>query len=418
MTSARASARDVEKDAERSSSSPGRTRPSWRRRLVRAVVVVVAVALVVFAAAAWYFSGLIRSSALRVEPLHDDSNVVVKRAGPGWVDLAPTESTSERLASDNVYGLDWGSGFGLLRGLRGSPGGVVTRDLEVLSGTPPTEGGAARVTRDAYPLHSGALLGFVYVDVTYRSPAGTFPAFFAPGTRDTWAILVHGRGATRAEMFRLMKVTAAAGLPSLDITYRRDPENGGGLARFGQDEWPDVEAAVRYAVDHGARAVVLVGASMGAALVAAFEEHSPLATRVAAMVFDAPMLDFGALIDYGSRDKRLPGLGTPIPGGLVWAARQVAGLRYHLDQGRLDYLDDTAWVRTPVLAIHGTADPTNPVSFTQRLHAARPDLVTTYLVRGAHHVESWNADPSAYESRVRQFLDATIGTGWRPLTAP
>jgi fermentation-respiration switch protein FrsA (DUF1100 family) len=378
---------------------------------VRATIVLVVAALILFGAGAWYFSGMIRSSALQVAPLHDRSNVVVEDAGSGWVALTPTASMSERLASDNVYGLDWGSGFGLLRGLRGTHGDVVSRELEVLSGAPPTEGTAARLTRDTYPLHAAAALGFGYRDVTYRSPAGTFPAFFAPGARDTWAILVHGRGATRAEMFRLMKVTVAAGLPSLDITYRRDGENGGGLARFGQDEWSDLEAAVRYAIDHGARNVVLAGASMGAAIVAAFEEHSPLASRTVAMVFDSAMLDFGALIGYGARNKRLPGLGTPIPEGLVWAARQLAGMRFDLDQGQLDYLDDTAWVRAPVLAVHGTEDPTVPVSLSRRLRAERPDQVTTYLVRGAHHLESWNADPSTYESKVRQFLDASLSAG-------
>lgn len=393
----------------RGSTTAG-TRP-WGRRVLRVTVAVVLLGAAVLAAGAWYFSGAIRSSALEVKPLDDHPNVVVGATGGGWVDLKQTASMSEGLASDTVYGLDWAGGFGLLHGYLGSHDGVVRRELEVLSGQAPTTGSGARVTRDASPREPAGLLGFRYADVTVTSSGGTFPAYYAPGTRDTWAILVHGRGATRSEMFRLMKVTVAAGLPSLDITYRRDAENGGGLARFGQDEWPDLEAAVRYALDHGAQAVVLVGTSMGASIAAAFEEQSALAPRVAASVFDSPMLDFGALIAYGARDRRIPGLGTPIPDVVVWEACNLAGLRFGLDQDQVDYLDDTAWVKAPVLAIHGTDDPTVPVSLTQRLQAARPRQVTTYLVPGAHHVESWNADPAAYESRVRQFLDATIGSG-------
>lgn len=372
-------------------------------------LVVLSVLLVlVFAGATWYFSGRIDSSALQVEPLYDQSNVVVTDAGAGWVDLQRTRSISEQLTGNLVYGLTWDDGFGIL-----GPGGTrhgdsVRRSLEVLEGTAPTGGTAAQLRRDVYPLHPGPSLGLPLTEVSYRSSAGTFPAYFTPGSRDTWAVLVHGRGATRAEMFRLMKATVAAGLPSLDIGYRRDREAGGGRALFGQDEWRDLEAAARYALDHGARRLVLVGASMGGALVASFLEHSTLAPKVDAVVFDAAMLDFEATVRRGAEDIELPALGS-VPEPLVWSALRVAALRYGLDLGELDHLDDPSWVKVPVLAFHGDADPKNPVSATLRLRDARPDLVQAVIVHGAGHVESWNAAPQAYEQRVRQFLDTTLG---------
>lgn len=378
------------------------------RRVVVTLVVTVLVLVLVFAGAAWYFSGRIERSGLHVEPLYDRANVEVTAAGAGWVDLQRTRSMSERLAGDLVYGLTWDDGFGIL-----GPGGTrhgdsVRRSLEVLSGTAPTVGTAAQLLRDVYPLHPGAALGFGCTEVRYRSPAGSFPAYFTAGSRDTWAVLVHGRGATRAEMFRLMKATVAAGLPSLDIGYRRDREAGGGRAMFGQDEWRDLEAAARYALDHGARRLVLVGASIGGALVASFLEHSPLASTVDAVVLDAAMLDFGATVRRGAQDVELPALGS-VPGPLTAAALRIAAVRYGLDLGELDHLDDVSWVRVPVLAFHGADDPKNPVSETLRLRDARPDLVRAVVVPGAGHVESWNADPRAYEQQVREFLDATLG---------
>lgn len=380
------------------------------RRAVATFTALAVLLVLVFAAAAWYFSGRIDRSALQVEPLYDRANVEVTGTGPSWVELQETRSMKEQLAGDIVYGLSWGGGFGILR-----PGGVrqgdsVRRGLQVLSGTAPSEGTAASLLRDVYPLDPGAAVGIDYTEVSYRSAAGTFPAYFAPGVRDTWAVLVHGRGSTRAEMFRLMRSTVAAGLPSLDIAYRRDRESGGGRALFGQDEWRDVEAATQYALDHGARRVVLVGASMGGGLVASFLEHSRLAPKVDGVVFDAAMLDFEATVRRGAEDVHLPVLGS-VPGPLVTAALDFAAVRYGLDLDELDHLDDVSWLKVPVLAFHGADDPTNPVSATLRLRDARPALVDAVVVPGAGHVESWNAGPAAYEQRVRQFLHSVVTTG-------
>ena len=245
--------------------------------------------------------------------------------------------------------------------------------------------------------------------MSYASQAGTFPAWLAPADGTTWAVLTHGRGAMRTEMLRLMRTTSALGLPSLTISYRRDRENGGGLAQFGQDEWADLEAAVQYALDHGARRVVLVGASMGGAISAAFLEQSPLAQHVVALVLDAPMLDLGATIEHGAAQRSLPVLGLPIPGPLTWTAQQIAGRRYDLDAGRVDYLDDTSWLTVPALVFHGTSDDTVPASVTRRLAAAAPQLVQPVVVDGADHVESWNLDPAAYDEAVRGFLTPFTG---------
>ena len=380
------------------------------RRTVATFTALAVLLVLAFAAGAWYFSGRIDRSALHVEPLHDRANVLVTSSGPGWVELRAMRSMKEKLAGDNVYGLSWGGGFGMLLPGGTGHGDSVRRQLQVLEGTAPGEGTAAQLLRDVYPLDPGPAVGFGYTEVSYHSAAGTFPAYFAAGSRHTWAILVHGRGSTRAEMFRLMRVTVAAGLPSLDIGYRLDREAGGGRARFGQDEWRDLEAAAQYALDHGARRLVLAGASMGGGIVASFLEHSRLAPKVDAVVLDAAMLDFEATVRRGAEDVHLPVLGS-VPGPLVTAALDLASWRYGLDLDELDHVDDVSWLKAPVLAFHGADDPTNPVSVTLRLQAARPDLVEAVVVPGAGHVESWNAGPAAYEQRVRRFLDDEVTAG-------
>jgi pimeloyl-ACP methyl ester carboxylesterase len=387
---------------------------SWARRAFRLVVTVAVVLVVVFTAAAWYLSGRVGSSGLHVSPIDPSSrvlepNVVVTGVGRRWVQLEPTGSLSEDLASSNVYGLDWTTGFGWLRALRGTAGDRATRSFVVLSGRAPSVGTAARVVRDAYPLDPGSLLGFTLRGIQYRSPAGTFPAYLAAGRGDTWAILVHGRGATRAEIFRLMRLTVGLRLPSLAIAYRHDPETGGGRAMFGQTEWADLDAAARWAIRHGARHLVLAGTSMGGAITAAFLERSTLADRVIAVVLDAPALDFPAMIEYNAQQQSLPVLGLPVPSVLTKATLRLAAWRYGLDLSRVDYLDNTSWVTVPVLAFHGAADPKTPRSILEQLAAAAPGRVVTVEVPGAGHVESWNVDPRSYEQEVLAFL--------RPLTA-
>jgi len=68
---------------------------------------------------------------------------------------------------------------------------------------------------------------------------------------------------------------------------------------YGRDEWEDLEGAVRYALDHGARRIVLAGYSMGGAISLAFMRHSALANRIGALILDAPMIDLVPTVAHG-----------------------------------------------------------------------------------------------------------------------
>ncbi|MBA3620560.1 MAG: alpha/beta fold hydrolase, partial [Acidothermales bacterium] len=234
----------------------------------------------------------------------------------------------------------------------------------LLSGTAPTAGQAAELEREAFPADPTIALDGPVREVEYSSPVGEFPAWFAPGDDTTWAILLHGQRASREEVFRAMRTTTSVGMPSLAITYRNDegtPKDPSQVYGFGSTEWPDLEDAVRYATDHGADKVVLVGYSMGGAIIAAFLEKSALAEDVAAVVFDAPMLDLGATISHQAADRSLPLVGVALPPPLTWTAKQIAGVRFDLDWDELDYLDDSDWLTVPILIFHGGDDPTNPL---------------------------------------------------------
>jgi pimeloyl-ACP methyl ester carboxylesterase len=198
-----------------------------------------------------------------------------------------------------------------------------------------------------------------------------------------------------------------AGYPTLTITYRNDagaPEDPSGLLRYGLTEWKNLEAAVEYAIERGSAGVVLMGVSMGAGVIAAFLQRSDLAEEVRALVLDAPMLDFSQTIDDNASRERLPVIGTPLPPGLTAMAKMIARVRWGIEWSDLDYLDDPSIFSMPILVFHGTRDETVPIATSDELKRLVPE---TQLVRcpGAGHIECWNLDQQAYESKMISFLD-------------
>lgn len=242
--------------------------------------------------------------------------------------------------------------------------------------------------------------------VEYTSPGGTFPAWFVPGEESTWAILTHGKGGEPSETLRAMRTTVDLGLPSLAITYRNDegaPQDPTGFYGYGSTEWRDLEGAVQYALDHGAKDVVLVGYSMGGAITAAFLDRSDLADEVSRVVLDSPMLDLGETVSFGASQRTLPAIGE-LPESLTWTAKQLASARYDVDWSRLDYLDDTAWLDIPALVLHGDADLTVPLTTSRELARHRTDLVDLVVFEDAGHVRAWDEDPDRYAQELREFL--------------
>ncbi|MPZ73545.1 MAG: alpha/beta fold hydrolase [Nitriliruptorales bacterium] len=340
----------------------------------------------------WYYAGEILNVEVPSEPEYDTRVVAV---GDGRVTLQDTADTR----SPGTVGLDAPDAYAQAGKILAADDDGVTRRLNVLDGEL-KQGDLVDVDGYAFPQDPDAAFEFPVTEVRVPAPLGEQPAWLADAPGRRWAVLVHGRAARRNECFRMVPILHQLDVTSLCISYRNDrggPVDPDRIYRQGATEWEDVEAGVRYALDHGANDVVLVGYSMGGQITANFLRRSDLAAEVSGVIWDGPALDWGPAIAAGADDRGVPGWLVPI-------GMQGSEWRAGIDYDDLNQVTHADAFKHPILLFHGDADASVPVSVADRFAAARPDLVTYVRVRGAGHVRAWNANPSRYRRAVRRFI--------------
>ncbi|WP_417308885.1 alpha/beta hydrolase [Devosia sp.] len=250
----------------------------------------------------------------------------------------------------------------------------------------------------------GAAFGHAFETVRYETPLGPADAWMVPVAEPSplWAIFVHGIGGTRENGYRQLRILHAAGVPVLMITYRNDPGAPVGrrqLYSFGLEEWPDLEAAVGWARSNGAERLVLVGESMGAAIIGQYLKRSDDRSVIAGLALDAPALDFRTVLTAGGTRRHVPFAGAVVEVAL-WLLR-LSGAPL----ADADSRNAVADFAGPVHVAHGAHDPLVPIEISRQLVAARPE--TALLVTAArNHLESHAVDAIGYTEAFRVWLDA------------
>jgi alpha-beta hydrolase superfamily lysophospholipase len=371
------------------------------RRWVIAAVAVVVVLLSVGIAASWHFSSSVLVPDQSGWPAED---VTVERLAPGRIVLSRDED-SER---PGVYGLDWQAGHAIVGAVTKLDDDTVTRRLRAVTGYL-VSGTKVGIDSEVYAGNPRQALHLPFANIGVPDELGPMPAWSIPGRSRTWAIAVHGINDDPQVGLRIAPTLHRAGLPTLLITYREDlgaPPSPDGFHHMGLTEWRDLQAAARYALVHGARRLVLIGYSMGGAIVTQFIEHSSLAPRVAGLVLDAPVLDWRKVLSFNATRLGFPSIAA-LP--LEWAI----GARIDADWDSLDALEHPEDFHLPILLFHGTDDKVVPISTSDEFAEKLPHWVTYHRAPRAGHVESWNVAHRPYERRLAGFLGRFTPAGPR-----
>ncbi len=273
----------------------------------------------------------------------------------------------------------------------------------------------ARIDRDAafsgWYYTTPSELHLPWESVLIGSPAGPCPAWLFPADSSTWVIQVHGRGTTRSECLRAVPVFHSLGLPTLVVSYRNDgeaPRTRGGSYALGAAEWRDVDAAIGYALRHGAERVVLMGWSMGGAIVLQAAVSSGHRDAIAGIVLDSPVVDWRTVLRFQAREA---GLREPIPRLAMNAlssavTARLSGADQAIPFDQLDMVARAAELRAPILILHSDDDGFVPADASHALAEARPDIVTMPSFTGARHTKLWNYDQNAWTAAITEWMRA------------
>ncbi|CAH0174267.1 alpha/beta fold hydrolase [Microbacterium sp. Bi121] len=247
--------------------------------------------------------------------------------------------------------------------------------------------------------------------VLIGSPAGPCPAWFFPAESSTWVIQVHGRGVTRAECLRAVPVFHAMGLPNLVVSYRNDgeaPRSRGGSYGLGASEWRDVDAAIGYAMRHGAVRVVLMGWSMGGAIALQTALSSGNRQAIAGLVLDSPVVDWRTVLKF---QAHATGIVDPLPALAMNAlssplTARLSGAEDAIPFDKLDMVARAQELTIPTLILHSDDDGFVPADASHALAAARPDLVTMPSFSVARHTKIWNYDQIGWTAAITEWMSA------------
>ena len=248
--------------------------------------------------------------------------------------------------------------------------------------------------------------GLPFETITIDGELGPAETWYVPGTRsdgDLVAVYVHGVAGAREDGYRHLGLLHGAGISTALISYRNDeaaPASPDGHYAFGITEWRDLESVVVAMRERGYQRVLLVGESMGGAIVGQFLRRSAQAEHVAGIALDAPALDFRATLAFiGGR------AGALFPHLVTEVAMAMFRLEGPVDLSQADVRAEIVDFDGPLFIAHGTGDTVVPVSITDGIVTRRRGM--TFLLRsGGDHLLSYIEDPERYARVFDGFLGA------------
>lgn len=249
-------------------------------------------------------------------------------------------------------------------------------------------------------------LGYEYKDINVVSDVGELPGWYIPADKEnkTWAIYTHGIAGRKENGYPWLSVLHPNGYPTLLINYRNDqgaPADPSHMFGYGLTEWRDLQAFVEYALNNGADDVVLVGDSMGGAIIGEFLKNSEHSEKVKALVLDSPALDVPSIVRQQLSAKHLP-----FPGAVSDLGLRLADVRFPVKVGQSHVKPQVEKFKGPVFIAQGDADTVVPHEISDEVTINRTAPTTLLRVHGAEHVQSYKTDPAIYKTWLQAFLSA------------
>jgi len=355
-------------------------------------------------------------------PKRREENIRVLSVDPDAATVTLSSTPDSRLPGDYGFWFAGDGGYARIGEIVATTPTTVTRRLiDVPFGSLET---AERGRLSGWYYLDPTELGFPYEDVEVQTELGAAPAWLVPPAaprhdgRMPWVIQVHGRAVRRAETIRATPIFREAGFTTLMVSYRNDgdaPDSADRRYGLGDTEWRDVDAAMAYAIEHGATDLVLMGWSMGGATVLQAVTRSDRAGLVRGIALDSPVIDWITALRYQGTLNRLP---TAISSAVLavlgnpWG-RRLTGQGMAIDLPRLDFVARAAELTLPILLMHSQDDGFVPVTASRALAEERPDIVDFDLFTGAAHCKLWNYDRPRWTTAIREWL-AVLPLGSSP----
>lgn len=242
--------------------------------------------------------------------------------------------------------------------------------------------------------------------VDIEGPRGKRQAWLFRGPSDLWAIHIHGIHTSRASVLRTVPAFSELGATSLVPSYYADSDNQDPKnpqpTTFGVWESEDVERAMSYAVDHGAKRIVLVGWSMGATIALRLAGSSGNAACIVGLVLVSPATNWRALITAGVRGAGLPQwIAQLVPTVLsTQLGARLAGVPIAIPFEDLDWTRPGRPIDVPTLVIHSPGDGDVPFALTQALQASNGPELTIEEFDAVPHQLEYNADPIRFRDAI------------------
>ena len=273
--------------------------------------------------------------------------------------------------------------------------------------------GASYVVADRFsrpvrvPVDRPPLVTAAYEEVAFTSDELKLRGWLFPGHGDRAVIVVHGRGANRAEWQgrseRIADFLLADGYTVLLFDLRGHGESDGDRFSLGYYERRDVAAAVAFLGQRGfaERRVALIGISMGAASALAVLTIDP---DVGPIVVDSSFTDAAIVLA-----EDLPAE-TGMPSALVPGILLMERFAFGVDTAAVRPIDIVrAHPERAFLFIHCARDETIAVHHGRDLRAASANPASElWIAPGCLHPRASDDHPDEYREHVLSFLRSQL----------